>query len=92
MNLQDQRLFETEVIKEKVVFSYTNIPSFKNTINSEILGDRSEYFHGFHISMIPTTGENFKKIHARVTCSRIFVGSTWNYPIKNMNLTDTNYH
>ena len=39
-----------------------------------MLGVRGSYFQGFHISMIPATGKNFKKVHEiRVTWSRNFV-------------------
>ena len=45
-----------------------NFSLFKNAIKSEKLGVRGYYFQDFHISMIPTTGKNFKKIHEiRVT-------------------------
>ena len=58
-------LFETEVIKEKVIFEMPaeahNLPFLKNAINSEMLGVRGLYFQVLHISMIPTTGENFLK-------------------------------
>ena len=46
-----------------------NLSFFLNIIKSEPLGVRGYYFQGFHISMIPTTGKNFKEIHeVRVTC------------------------
>ena len=46
---------------------------YKNVLKSEPLGVRGYCFQEFHISMIPTTGKNFKKIHAvRVTCSGWF--------------------
>ena len=39
------------------------------------------------MSMIPTTGKNFQKIHeVRVACPD---DSTWNYPIKNFFLVAT---
>ena len=42
---------------------------FKNAIKFEPLRVREQYFQDFHISMIPTTGKSFKKIHeVRVTC------------------------
>ena len=41
-----------------------SLSSFKNAIKSELLGVRDWYLQDFHISMIPTTGKNFKKIHA----------------------------
>ena len=41
---------------------HTNLPFLKNIINSEILGVRGKYFYGINISMIPTTGENLKKL------------------------------
>ena len=45
-----------------------NFSFFKNAIKSEPLGVRGYYFQDFHISMIPTNGKNFKKIHElRVT-------------------------
>ena len=45
-----------------------NFSLFKNAIKSEKLGVRGYYFQDFHISMIPTNGKNFKKIHEiRVT-------------------------
>ena len=37
------------------------MPFLKNTINSAMLGVRNYYIQGFHISVIPTTRENFKK-------------------------------
>ena len=36
-----------------------NLSFFKNAINSEPLGVRGQSFQGFHISLLPTTGENF---------------------------------
>ena len=41
---------------------------FKNAIKSEPLVVRGEYIQDFHISMLPTTGENLKTIReVRVT-------------------------
>ena len=64
MNFQDQRWFETEVIKEKIESNMSSeAPQFAgfflNTKKSEMLGVRGLYFQGFHISVIPTTGEIF---------------------------------
>ena len=63
VNFQHQRLFETEVIKEKVVFKMSvkahQFAIIESMINPEMLGGL--YFQGFHISMIPTTGKSFKK-------------------------------
>ena len=70
------------------------MPFIESMINPEMLGVRSLYFQGFHISMIPTTGENFKKNPGdkgdmiQVFCM-ISHGIT---PIKNVNPTDTNYN
>ena len=58
MNFQDQRLFETEVIKNKkkkylkCQLKDANLPFLK-----------IPYCQGFYVSMIPTTGINFKNIH-----------------------------
>ena len=39
-----------------------------------MLGVRGQYLQDFHIPMIPTAGENFKKIReVRVTCSTNYV-------------------
>ena len=47
-----------------------NLSFFKNAINSKPLGNRDQYFQDFHVSMIPTTGKNFKKSHeVRVICT-----------------------
>ena len=43
--------------------------------------------------MIPTTGKSFENIHAvRWSVPEIWYNLRCNYPIKSMNLTDTNYH
>ena len=38
------------------------MPFLENIWNSKMLGARDWYFHEFYISMIPSTGEKFKKI------------------------------
>ena len=51
----------------------TNSSFLKNTIKSEPLGVRGQYFQDFHIFMIPTTDKNFKKIYeVKVTCPGLF--------------------
>ena len=67
--------------------SIINLPFFKNTITSGPLGVRRYNFQDFHISMIPTTGKNFWKIHeVRVTCPGWFnmeLPSEASFPLSN---------
>ena len=47
--------------------------NIKSAIKSEPHWFRGQYYQNFHISMIPTTGKNFKKIHElKVTCPEWF--------------------
>ena len=63
-----------------------NFSFFKNAIKSEPLGVRDQYFQDFHISMVPTTGKSFKKIHGWHALDDL----TWNYPMKHLPMIISN--
>ena len=76
LSFLSQKTYPGEFLRPKVILSRSylrkfsvwrcapsiiNLSFFKNAIKSEPLGVRDQHLQDFHISMIPTTGESFKK-------------------------------
>ena len=76
LSFLSQKTYPGEFLKPEVILSRSylrkckiwpgppsiiNLSFFKNAIKSEPLGVRDWYFQDFHISMVSTTGKNFKK-------------------------------